>query len=137
MSGLNWRLIGALSTFGPLVGALVVLGVFPNGSESYAWLVYSIAVAFIAVVRTANPFWNAAVTGFVSGASATLVQGLFVDTFLANNPWVAERFAEAPEQFNFQYFVLMLVPFIGIASGLLVGLLTHLAGRVVRRNGGS
>ena len=71
---------------------------------------------------------------FVSGASATFVQGVFSSTYALNNPWVVEEFADMPVGFDLQFFIMMLVPFIGIASALALGFLTFLAVRVLGRH---
>jgi hypothetical protein len=131
---MNRGLILKLSALGPAMGALVVIGVFPEGTDRFAWMVVNIGCA-VAIARSqvANVFWHGCVTGFIVGASSTLVQGVFADTLIANNPWMLERFADQPEGFNLQFFVMMLVPFIGIAGALLTGFLSFLAARVLRR----
>jgi hypothetical protein len=47
-----------------------------------------------------------------------------------------ERLAESgvPGGLEFKYFVLMLVPFVGIANAVLVGLMSHFAYRAFLRN---
>jgi hypothetical protein len=127
------RLVLGLSAFGPAMGTLVVLGTFPEGTDRFAWMVVNIICA-VAIARTgvANAFWTGAVTGFFVGASSTLVQGLFADALASNNPWMLERFSDQPEGFDFQLFVLQLVPFIGIAGGFMTGFLSFLARRAMR-----
>jgi hypothetical protein len=66
---------------------------------------------------------HGALIGFINGASSTLVQAFFVDTLTANNPWMVEAMAKQPPGFDFEFFVFMLVPFIGVAGGGLTGLL--------------
>ena len=135
---MNRRLVLRLSLLGPVMGALVVFGVFPEGTDRFAWMAVNIGCA-VAIARShvENVFWHGVVTGFIVGASSTLVQGIFADTLIANTPWMLVRFADQPEGFNLQFFIMMLVPFIGIAGALLTGFLSYLAGRVLRREGGS
>jgi len=128
---LNRALILKLAALGPVMGALIVAGAFPENADRVGWLVVDgfCAIA-IARSRVHNPFWHGCVTGFLLGASAILVQGLFVDTYIANNPWVMEPFVDKPD-FNMQYFILQLVPFIGIATALLLGFLSWVAARAI------
>lgn len=130
MKNLNRALILKLAALGPVMGALVVAGTFPENVDRVAWLVVDgfCAVA-IARAHVSNAFWHGVVTGFLLGASATLVQGLFIDSYLANNPWVLERFADQAEGFSIQGFVLQLAPFIGLASALMLGFLSFLLDR--------
>lgn len=132
MASLNRSLILKLAALGPVMGALIVAGTFPEGVDKLAWFPVDVFCA-VAIARSGigNPFWTGAVTGFLLGASSTLVQGLFIDTYVANNPWVLDRFAGQPESFNIQFFVLQLVPFIGIAIALGVGFLSWVASRVL------
>lgn len=134
MGRLDRALLWKLAAFGPIMGVLIVAGAFPAGVEKFAWLAVDVFCA-VAIGRAAvgNPFWQGAVTGFVVGASATLVQGLFIDSYLANNPTVAARFADRPPDFNVQYFVLELVPFIGIAGALVLGFLSFVSDRFLGR----
>jgi hypothetical protein len=133
---MNRGLVLKLSLLGPVMGALVVFGVFPQGVDRFAWMVVNIGCAVV-IARSSvdNVFRHGAVIGFVVGASATLVQGVFADALIANNPWVMDKFADQPEGFDMQLFIMQLVPFIGIAGALLTGFLSFLAGRVLRREG--
>ena len=131
---MNRRLITMLSIMGPAMGVLIVLGVFGEGVERFAWMAVNLSCAFaIGRARVHNAFWHGVVAGFVIGASATLVQGLFFDAYIANNPWVPQRFSNQPAGFDLRVFVMMLVPFIGVAGGLLTGFLSYLADRAMRR----
>jgi hypothetical protein len=135
---MNWALILYLSLFGPVIGSLVVLGVFPRGGDRYVWLVVTIVCAVVIARRVpGRHLQHGAVVGFLSGATSTLVQGLFAATLASNNPWIVEEFAEMPEGFDLQFFIMMLVPFIGVASAIILGLLSYLAARITRREGGA
>jgi len=137
--GLPLRRIVLLAAPGGLIGALVVLGVFGPGQERFVWVPYTAFCAIVIARRGGDAAIRiAAVVGFLSGAASTLVQGIFVETMLANNAWMADRFSGQPEGFSVQYFVLMLVPFIGVASALVTAVSTYLVGRAFgRREAGS
>jgi hypothetical protein len=133
---MNWRLLALLGLFGPLMGVLVVEGVFPRGVDRYAWFVVVAACAVTVARRErARSLAHGAVLGFWNGASATLLQALLVERWVANNPWVVERFADQPPGFDLEFFVFMLVPFIGVAGGAMTALLALLASRVFAAGG--
>ena len=131
---LNWKLILYLSMFGPAIGMLMVMGAFPKGMERFAWMAVTV---FCSIVIARRPdlrhFAHGAVVGFISGATSILVQGLFAASLVSNNPWITEEFADMPEGFDTQFFIMMLVPFVGVASAFAGGVLAHLAGRVMKR----
>lgn len=121
---MNWRLILSLSLFGPVIGALTVFGVIPRGIDRFVWGAVVGGCAFLAAKKEPQrALLHGAVVGFINGASSTLIQALFVDTLTANNPWMVEAMAKQPPGFDFEFFVYMLVPFIGVAGGGMTGLL--------------
>lgn len=135
---MNWKLIASLCLFGPLVGTLTVLGVFPRGVDRFVWFAIVAVCAFtVAKKEPRRPLPHGAIIGFVNGATSTLVQALFVDTLAANNPWMLEAMANQPAGFDFEFFVFMLVPFIGVAGGAMTGLLAMLVSRALAARDGT
>jgi len=134
MRNLEWKTILSLSLFGPVMGLFTLFGVPPFNAEGYVWLVISV-VSAVTIANRIGPgaFINGVATGFLQGATSKLVQGIFSGTYAAHNPGLMEKLTDVPEGMEFKYFVLMLVPFVGIGSALVLGLLTFLAGRLLRR----
>ncbi len=134
---MNWKLVTPLCLFGPLLGGLAVAGVVPEGADRFVWFAVVVLCATLcARFEPARALLHGAVTGFVNGASSTLVQAFFVDTLVRNNPYIAERFADQPAGFDLEFFVFMLVPFIGVAGGAVTGLVAMLAARVFAARAG-
>lgn len=129
---MKWRLVLPLGLLGPLMGTLVVLGAFPQGSDRWAWFAV-VGVCALASARFARQraLLHGAVIGFWNGASATLLQALFFDANVRNNPWLPEKFANQPPGFDLEFFIFMLVPFIGVAGGAMTGLVAMFAARVL------
>ena len=124
---MNWRLLATLAWIGPAMGTFMVMGAFPKGADRYAWLVVVLTSAFIVARREApRALKHAALIGLWNGATATLVQAVFVERLLANNAWIAESLARQPKGFDMEFFVFMLVPFIGVAGAAATGLLAIL-----------
>lgn len=124
---MNWKLLAPLAILGPLMGVLVVTGAFPPGTDRFAWGAIVLASAFIVARRAPDHVVrHGFVIGMWNGATATLLQAFWVKQMLANNPWMAAKFTQAPKGFDMEFFVFMLVPFIGVTGGgmtALVGLL--------------
>lgn len=135
---MNWRLVLLLSLFGPAVGTLTVIGVFPRGVDRFVWFVV-VGVSAFAVARKEprRALAHGAAAGFITGVSSTLIQALWVDTLAANNPWMVEAMADKPAGFDFEFFVFMLVPFIGVVGGAMTGLLAMLTARALAARDGS
>jgi hypothetical protein len=130
---MNWKALVPLAILGPLMGVLTVMGQFPEGVDRFAWAgVVLTSAFFIARREPAGVTRHGFVIGFWNGASSTLIQAFFVKQMLANNPWMAARFAHAPGGFDMEYFVFMLVPFIGVAGGGLTALVAMLFRRALR-----
>jgi hypothetical protein len=139
----NWRLLVWFAPIGPVMGSLMVLGLFPRGADRFVWFAIVVATALVVARREpARALLHGAVAGFWNGATSTLVQALFLERLVANNPWFPEAFAKQPPGFDLDYFVFMTVPFIGVAGGAMTGALAMLAARVLaarrssRRDGG-
>ena len=117
------------------MGAIMVAGFLAEGIDRYIWLAFTVACSIWLARRVAClPFAHGAIVGFLAGASATFIQGIFAERLAANNPWIVARFSEMPEGFDLQFFVLRLVPFIGVGSALLTGLFTLVAHKVLAPN---
>lgn len=135
---MNWKLVASLSLFGPVVGALTVLGVFPKGVDRFVWAVVVVVCAVtVAKKEPKRALQHGAIIGFVNGAASTLLQAFFVDALAANNPWMVEALADQPAGFDFEFFVFMLVPFIGVAGGAMTGFLAMLTARALAARDGA
>lgn len=139
MKHFDRRLILLLSAFGPAMGVLTLFGIIPDGVDRFFWLAISIGCAVVIARRAPqHAFGHGAIVGFLLGASAKLIQGIWSGVYIAHNPGLLESFSEAqskiPQGTEFKYYVLMLVPFVGIASSLIVGLLSHFAFKSLGRD---
>jgi hypothetical protein len=131
---MNWKMLLPLTILGPLMGVLVVMGQFPPGVDRLAWAGIVLTSAFYVAKRAPEaPVKHGFAIGFWNGAVSTLIQAFFVKTMLANNPWMVARFANAPRGFDMQFFVFMLVPFIGVAGGGITALVAMFLRRAMRQ----
>jgi hypothetical protein len=130
----NWKLILLLSLPGPAIGVLTLYGVIPFGADRWFWLAVSVIAAVVIALRVERgAFGHGAIVGLLLGATSKLIQGIWSSTYIANNPGLLENFSGESELPEFRYFVLMLVPFVGIANALIVGLMSYLTHRAMGR----
>jgi hypothetical protein len=93
-------------------------------------------VAAVVIARRVEgrAFWHGALVGVILGASSKVIQGVFSTVYIAHNPELLEKFGDMEVQ-EFRYFLLMLVPFVGIANALILGLMSHFAHKAMPRAG--
>lgn len=133
---MNWKTILPLTILGPLMGAMTVAGQFPPGVDRFTWGGVVLTCAFYVARRApADAVKVGFVVGLWNGATSTLVQALFLKQLVANNPWIVARFEHAPPGFDMQFFVFMLVPFIGVTGGALTALVAMLLRRALAAAG--
>ncbi|MBK9332962.1 MAG: hypothetical protein IPM96_11300 [Ignavibacteria bacterium] len=121
---MNWKLILQLSLFGLLMGILSVFGLIPGGFELIPWIIIAV-ISALAISRNTNKlmFTHAVMAGLFMGIITSVVQAIFFDTLLKNNPDSLDGFKEIPTAMEPQYVLLFTGPFIGIIFGLFIGLL--------------
>ncbi len=132
----NWKLIFVMSLPGPVMGLLTLYGIVADGTDRWFWLVISALCALVVARRAEyNAFGHGAFVGLLLGVSSKLIQGLFSGVYAAHNPDLVEKLSESgvPGGMEFKYFILMLVPFVGVANALLVGLMSHFASKAFPR----
>jgi uncharacterized membrane protein YeaQ/YmgE (transglycosylase-associated protein family) len=128
---MNWRLIFTLSVVGVLMGVATVLGI-TKGMEGLLWLIIAIFCAFwIARNVKEKHFQHGLLVGVIAGSIAPLIQVLLFSTYAANNPEIVR---DAPPGWSARTLFLIMTPFIGVVSGLVLGLLTWAAGKVFRKS---
>ena len=127
-AGLGAARAAALCAPALAIGAATTAGALGPWTSGAVWVPYAAVVALVAARRARRPFVAAAGIGLVAVAVATLVEALRVNALLANNAWIAERFADRPVAFV-RYQVLMRVPFVGLATAALFGAMAALLAR--------
>lgn len=131
---MNWKLIFGLAGFGILMGVLSLFG-YTVGLELILWLVIAVLCAVvIAKVLAVKHFVTGLLVGLFDGIFNSIVQSAFFDTYLSNNPRVAEGFGPVPGGLDPRMFVLIAGPFVGLLYGLFLGLVAWLAGKVIRKS---
>lgn len=131
---LHWRLILALSMFGLAMGIATVF-VIPSSIEPLFWLAIFIGCAYLLARRAPGRFF---VHGFlVSLVNCVWVTGahiLFVSHYLASHPQEAAMMQNTPLPDSPRLMMLMTGPLVGVASGLVLGLFSFVAGKLVSKS---
>ncbi|MCX6145523.1 MAG: hypothetical protein NTZ35_20135 [Ignavibacteriales bacterium] len=131
---MNWRLIISLSLLGIIFGIASVFG-FTSGREWLAWLCIGIFSAWRFSRRSREElFLHGFYLGILTGFFSSIIQALFVSTYLANNPRMVEALNALPQGLHPAAIVLIMGPIIGTVSGVVFGVLAVIIGKVMHRN---
>jgi hypothetical protein len=131
---MNWRLILSLSLLGIVLGIASVFG-FTSGREWLAWLCIGAYSAWKFATRSREElFLHGFYLGILTGCFSSVVQALFISTFLANNPRMVEALNALPHDLHPAAVILIMGPIIGTVSGVVFGVLAVIIGKLVRRN---
>jgi hypothetical protein len=131
---MNWRLILSLSLLGIVFGIASVFG-FTSGREWLAWLCIGVYAGWKFSRRSRDElFLHGFYLGILTGCFSSVIQALFVSTYLANNPRMVEALNALPQGLHPAAVVLIMGPIIGTVSGVVFGVLAVIIGRFVRRD---
>ena len=130
---MNWRLILQLSLFGLAMGLATVFFV-PASVEPAVWLVIFVICAYVlAGARSGRPFLHGLCVGIANSVWISAAHMALADRYLAGHVREATILKSMPWPDAPRAMMAMTGPLIGVASGILIGLLALLATRCVRR----
>lgn len=130
---MNKKLIFQLSLFG-LAMAFATVFFIPTNIEPLCWLVIFIVCAYlIAKNCTEKYFLNGLCISLVNGVWITSVHILLFDTYIANHPQEAEMMTKMPMPDSPRLMMLMMGSVIGLVSGIVLGLFTVIASKIVKK----
>lgn len=121
---MNWKIIGIISSSGIVMGFLTVLGINRN-IELIIWIILAV-IALIVLIKKLKRryFLHGFTAGFLAAVFATSIQIIFYSTYLHNNPNFNQQLSKLPQSFDMRHFFILIVPMIGIISGLTLGIIT-------------
>ena len=129
---MNWKLILQLSMFGLAMGIATVF-VIPSNVEPVFWLViFAITAYFIATRSSGKRFQHGLFVGIANSVWVTGAHVLMFHRYVANHPREAAMMTTMPLSDSPQLMMVMVGLAIGIASGVVIGLLALLAAKLVR-----
>lgn len=114
-----------LTLFGVVMGFATVFGLTKN-NEFYYWMIIGVISAFaISKITTEKIFVKSTVVGLFMGIFTGIIQYVFFNTYLENNPESIDGFKQIPLSLAPQYVLLFSAPFTGIIFGLFIGLIAY------------
>lgn len=129
---MDWRLLFGLSLFGLAMGVATVF-VIPSNVEPVFWLFIFIACAYlIARNRPDRHFLHGLLLGIVNSVWVTGAHIAFFSQYIANHPKEAAMMSSMPLPDSPRLMMACIGPIIGIISGVIIGVLAYVAGRLVK-----
>jgi hypothetical protein len=129
---MNGKLILQLSMFGLAMGLATVFFI-PSSIEPAFWLaIFLISAYIIARTVATKRFLHGLLLGLANCVWITSAHVLLATAYLANHAKEAAMMKQLPFPASPQVMMLITGPFVGVISGILIGLLALLAGTVVK-----
>ena len=129
---MDWKLIFGLSLFG-LAMAVGTVFVIPSNVEPLFWLVILLICAFvIAKQRSSLHFLHGFLVGLVNCVWVTGAHIIFSSQYLAGHPKEAAMMRTMPMPDSPRLMMALVGPVVGIISGIVIGLLAWVAGKLVK-----
>jgi hypothetical protein len=133
MAGVDFKLVLLLSLFGLAMGIATVF-VIPSNIEPLFWLAIFVVCAWVIAKRAPGKFF---LHGFlVSLVNCVWITGAhiaLVSSYLPRHPNEAAMMAKMPMPDSPRLMMLMTGPIVGIVSGLILGLFSFVAGKLVKK----
>jgi hypothetical protein len=128
---MNWRLVLRLSLFGLAMGIATVF-VIPSNLEPLFWLAIFVVTAYAIATATGGRFFlHGLAAGIANSVWVTSTHVLLFREYLANHPQEAAMMTSMPLPDSPRLMMAMVGPVIGVISGVVIGILSVIAGRLV------
>lgn len=131
---MNWKLIIQLSVFG-LIMAIATVFLIPEKIEPVFWIAIFLFCAYmIAKVCTGKYFLQGFLLSLFNCVWVTAAHVVFYSTYIVNHPAVAKMAEEHPVIPSHPRLAMLITgPVFGIISGLVLGLFTFVASKMVTK----
>lgn len=127
---MNWKLIFQLSLFG-LAMAISTVFWIPSNLEPVFWLLIFIICAYlIARHCTGKFFLHGLLLGIFNSVWITVFHLLLYKTYITGHSKEAEMLSATPMPKHPRLMMLIIGPFFGIISGLVIGLFAFIASKI-------
>ncbi len=127
---MNFRIVLLLSSVAVLMGAATSFGLTQN-LEWFFWVVLALFSAYLIAKRSPKrPVGSGFLVGFLSGFLSAATEALFFEFYISNNPESADRLDRMAQSMDPRLFILLSGATIGLAAGIVFGVLALLATRL-------
>jgi len=133
---MNWKIIFQLSIFG-LIMAFATVSLIPQNIEWVFWLVIFIFCAYvIAKVCPGKYFLHGFFVSLFNCVWIIAVHVAYYKSYMANHPDMASMNKSMPAALSIHPRVAMIImgPVFGVVSGLVLGLFSFIASKIVKKN---
>jgi hypothetical protein len=125
---MRWTLVFLLSLFGLAMALATVYAIVPSNVAQLFWLPIILISAYVIAVRAGGRFFTYRLAvGIANSFWITVIHGLFVETFMANNPQETAMLASMPLPHRPRLMMALVGPLVGVVSGAIIGILAVLA----------
>ena len=132
---MNWKVIFGLSLFGLAMAFGTVFAISPK-VEPFCWLVIFVICAFVIARQAASrPFLHGFLLGIVNSIWVTAAHIIFFRRYVAGHPQEATMMQRMPASLSPRELMAVTGPFIGIISGIVIGVLALIVSKVLSSRG--
>lgn len=130
---MNWKLIFALSLFGLAMGTATVYVVRSNVEPFYWLAIFIICAVIIARAAPGRYFLHGLTVSVVNSAWITASHVLMYDAYIANHQKELETMTSMNASMSPKVMMLLTGPVVGFVSGVVLGLLSLAAAKLLNR----
>jgi hypothetical protein len=132
---MNWKLVFLLSLFGLAMG-IATVSIIPSTVEPFCWLVIFLICAYLIARHAPGKFFfHGFMVSIVNSVWVTLAHASMFYTYAANHPEYMQMVEGLPPTLagHPRRLMFLIGPISGVIFGLILGLFSWLASRLVRR----
>lgn len=131
---MNWKLIGLLSLSGLFMGVSTAFFI-KSDIEIYVWIPIMLLIAFfIAKQATGKYFLHGFLVSLISACWILLAHSIFWDNFYELNKVSMDAdFQSMPKMLSMKTVMLIATPIVGAFFGLIQGLMSFIASKLVKK----
>jgi hypothetical protein len=131
---MNWKLIFQLSVFG-LAMAFATISLIPSKIEPAFWLAIFLICAYVIAKNCSSQFFlHGFLVSIVNCIWITGAHVFFYNSYITNHPEAASMSAQMPLHNHPRLLMLLMGPIFGAAFGIVLGLFSFLASKLIRRS---
>ena len=128
---MNWKLIFQLSLFGLAMGIATVF-VIPSRIEPVFWLVIFVICAYLIATRCSRGYFlHGLFVSLLNSVWITAAHVVFFDQYITNHRQEAAMMTSMPLPNSPRTMMALMGPVIGLASGVVLGLFSVAAHKIV------
>ncbi|MEO8210940.1 MAG: hypothetical protein ABI840_10285 [bacterium] len=132
---MNWKIIILLALIVVALSIASLTGAI-NTNYIFLYMIVTAIVSGVIIAKTCHRmvFMHGVVAGLLGGILGSVIQAVFFDTYIENNPTSLDGFKNLTTSLEPTYVLLFSGPFIGIAYGIVVGVVAYVLHGIFKKN---